>query len=227
MATASLWRGPVDAESRMMDVLIATDVRLFREGLAEILGRRRELNVAGVAASATEVLERLAELRPDVALVDVSMPDSLACVRAAIRLSPATKVLALGISDDDAGIVRCAEAGVAGFITRDGSLEELVSAIECVGREELACSRRAAAVLLRQVGTLSLGATWPRSTPGLTARECEVLSLLDRRLTNREIAAELGIELATVKNHVHNLLEKLKVHRRRDAVATACASPRK
>jgi two-component system, NarL family, nitrate/nitrite response regulator NarL len=219
--------GPADLESPIMRVLVASEVRLLREGLAEILGQLPELTVAGVAMSATEVLERVAELRPDVALVDVSMPESLACVRAAVRLSPGTKVLALGIADDDASILSCAEAGVSGFITRDGSLDELVSAIECVAREELACSRRAAAVLLRQVGALAVGPTWSPSTPGLTAREREVLSLLDRRLTNKEIADQLGIEVATVKNHVHNLLEKLKVHRRRDAVATAGASSRR
>jgi two-component system nitrate/nitrite response regulator NarL len=205
----------------MARVLIATSVRLFREGLAEILERRTGFCIVGTASHAAETLEQVADHKPDVALVDVAMPDSLACVRAMIRLSPETKVLALGVADDAAGVVSCAEAGVSGFVPRDGSLDDLVSAVECVARGELACSPRSAAVLLRQVGALSLAQATPRSIPALTVRELDVLRLLDRRLTNKEIARELGIEVATVKNHVHNLMEKLQVHRRRDVAATA------
>jgi two-component system, NarL family, nitrate/nitrite response regulator NarL len=205
----------------MARVVIATDVRLFREGLAEILGRQTAVTVVGIASHASEALERVAELRPDVALVDVGMLDGLACVRAMTRLSGETKVVALGATDSEAGIVSCAEAGVAGFVPRDGSLDDLVSAVEYVTRGELACSPRAAAVLLRQVSTLALARATPASMPALTVRELDVLRLLDRRMTNKEIARQLGIEVATVKNHVHNLLEKMQVHRRRDAVDTA------
>jgi two-component system, NarL family, nitrate/nitrite response regulator NarL len=205
----------------MARVLIATDVRLFREGLDEILRRRAGLSVIGTASNAAEALSRVGELLPDITLVDVGMTSSLACVRAMTRLCPEMKVLVLGVADIESDVLDCAESGIAGFLSRDASLDDLVIAVESAARGELACSARMAGILLRHVGTLALAQASPRVAPALTVRELQVLRLLDRHLSNKEIAEQLGIEVATVKNHVHNLLEKLKVHRRLDAVASA------
>jgi len=204
----------------MPRVLIVTDVRLFREGLDEVLRRRSELTVAGTASRASEALQQVNDLQPDVALVDVRMRESLALVRAMSQLCPQTKVMVVGVADIEDEVLACAEAGVAGFVPLQASVDELVAAIEGAARGELACSARMASVLLRHVGTLALAQKSPRFMPALTVRELEILRLLDRHLTNKEIARQLGIEIATVKNHVHRLLEKLQVHRRMDAVAT-------
>jgi DNA-binding NarL/FixJ family response regulator len=204
----------------MARVLIVTDVRLFGEGLEEVLRRRSGITVVGNACNLSESLQQVSELEPDVALVDVRMAESLPSVRALTRVFPGTKVIVLGVADVEDDVLACAEAGVAGFVSVHCSVDELVLSIEGATRGELACSARIASVLLRHVGTLALAQTSPRR-PALTARELEILRLLDRHLTNKEIARQLGIEVATVKNHVHRLLEKLNVHRRMDAVATA------
>jgi two-component system nitrate/nitrite response regulator NarL len=204
----------------MARILIATEIRLFREGLDEILRRRAGLSVIGTASNPQEALSRVVELLPDVTLLDVGMAGSLACVRAMIRLCPSMKVLALGVADLESDVLHCAESGIAGFLSRDASLEDLVIAVESAARGELACSPRTAGMLLHHVATLALAQTSAQVTPTLTVRELQVLRLLDRHLSNKEIAEQLGIEVATVKNHVHNLLEKLKVHRRVDAVAS-------
>jgi DNA-binding NarL/FixJ family response regulator len=205
----------------MTRVLIVTDVRLFRDGLAEILHQRADIDVVGTASSASEATERVVELQPPVVLLDVGMTESLVCVSAISQLSPETKVLILGVAEVAADVLSCAEAGIAGFVSRDASVEDLAGALESLGRGELACTPAMAGLLLRRVGSLARthGSSQPMAT--LTMREVQILQLLDRRFTNKEIAKQLGIEVATVKNHVHNLLEKLHVHRRRDAAAKA------
>ena len=205
----------------MPRVLIATDVRLFRDGLTEILRRRADIDVVGSAASASQTLALVAELHPTAVLLDVGMTDGLASVRAIGRLSPGTTVLALGVAEVAADVLSCAEAGITGFVSREAAVEDLVAALECAGRGELACTPAMAGLLLRRVGALARGQGHAAPLSDLTARELEVLQLLDRRLTNKEIARQLGIEVATVKHHVHNLLEKLHVRRRREAVAIA------
>lgn len=206
----------------MARVLIVSDVRLFRDGLAEILRRRADIELAGSASSPSEALARTIELQPSMVLVDVGMADGLACVRAICQALPETKVLAIGVAEVAADVLGCAEAGIAGFVSREASVEDLVAALECVGRGELACTPAIAGMLLRRVATLAR--TSGANEPALTARELEVLQLLNQRLTNREIAQRLGIEVATVKNHVHNIFEKLRVHRRRDAAARGSQS---
>lgn len=204
----------------MIRLLIVSDVRLFREGLSEILSHRRVHEIAGTAATASEALHRTAELQPDMALVDSRMADSLSYVRTITRLhSPSpTKVLMLGIAELESTIIDWAEAGVAGFVPLDASVDDLMTAIDHSARGELACSARMASILLRHVGTLAVTKVPSGPTQALTSRELQVLRLLDRHMTNKEIARSLGIEVTTVKNHVHRLLEKLEVHRRLDAV---------
>jgi DNA-binding NarL/FixJ family response regulator len=203
----------------MARVLIVSDVRLFRDGLAEIFRRRADIELAGAASSPSETLAQIVELHPTTVLLDVGMADSMACVRAICQLSPDTKVLALGVAEVAADVLGCAEAGIAGFVSRDASVEDLVAALESVERGELACTPAMATMLLRRVAALAGSTGVAEPMPALTAREMEVLRFLDQRLTNKEIAQQLGIEVATVKNHVHNLFEKLRVHRRRDAAA--------
>jgi two-component system nitrate/nitrite response regulator NarL len=203
----------------MLRVLIVTDIRLFRDGLVEILRFRADIDVAGAASSASEALARIVELQPTTVLLDVGMGESLACVRAICQLSPDTKVLALGVAEEADDVLGCAEAGFAGFVSRNASVEDLVAALEGADRGEVACTPAMAGLLLRRVASLARSQGVPGAMPALTPRELEVLRLLDRRFTNKEIAKQLGIEVATVKNHVHNLLEKLHVHRRRDAAA--------
>jgi DNA-binding NarL/FixJ family response regulator len=125
----------------------------------------------------------------------------------------------IAVSQSEDEIVACAEAGAAGFLPRDGGLEELEATVAGAIRGETVCSPQVSAVLLRRLTTLASGRAPTEDTAHLTPREREVLMLIERGMTNKQIATNLGIEVRTVKNHVHNLLEKLRVRRRGEAAA--------
>jgi len=203
-------------------LVVVADVRLYRDGLAAALGRFDHLIVAGVAGDAAEAVRLVQQAVPDVAIVDISLDGGLGLFRELRALALTTKVIAFGVYDDSAAIIRCAEAGAAGYVTLNASIDDLAAAIERAADGELECAPRVAAELFRRLA----GRTDPRppAAPGgdgLTRREHEVLALLARGLSNKEIAGSLHIAEATVKNHVHNLLEKLNVATR--AQAAACA----
>jgi DNA-binding NarL/FixJ family response regulator len=127
-------------------------------------------------------------------------------------------VVALAITESEAGVLACAETGVAGYVTRDASMDEVVATLLAVARGELACPPAIAASLFRHVGTLSARRGEP-APDVLTPREREIVELIEQGLSNKEISRRLSIGLSTVKNHVHNLLEKLHVPRRGAAAA--------
>ena len=211
---------PWQQRPTVIRLLIVADIRLYQEGLAKILACEPRLEVVGTAADMSAAMRLVTACQVDVALVDMAMPQSLAAVRGVAVAAPHVKVVAVGVRDSEQDVVACAEAGVAGYVPRGASVADLVAVLECVGRGELLCSPSAAATLLRRVTALAsgLGATGhPASS--LTPREREIADLLEAGLSNKDIARRLGIEVATVKNHVHNLLEKLQVHRRAQAVA--------
>ena len=202
----------------MIRVFIAADVRLYREGLAETLGRRESLSVVGAQRCGTEAMWHIVELRPDVVLLDVGMPQSCGFAREIQRNAPTTSIVALGIGESHDQILTYAEAGITGYLTIDTSLEDLVAVVESVSRGEAICSPQLAGSLVRRLAALAADREPDPPHARLTSREREVVALIERDLSNKEIANSLGIEVATVKNHVHNLLEKLSVHRRSEAI---------
>ena len=197
-------------------ILIAADVRLYREGLARLLAGHGAIEIVGAASSPEEALETAGSLHPDVLLIDRTMRGSLSAMRRAREQAPSIKVVALTVAEVDHEVLACAEAGVTGFVARDGSVADLIAAVEAAQRGELCCSPRMAGSLLRRVSTLAREGP---STPRLTDREGQVLRYLERGLTNQAIAQALGIEVPTVKNHVHSILEKLRVKRRGEAAS--------
>ena len=207
----------------MIRVLILSDIRLYREGLAEMLGRRECLTVVGTNTTWQEAEPRLAELRPDVVLLDMATPDSRVTARAVGRIAPSVRVVAMGVREHAGDVVECAEAGIAGYVSRDGSLEDLIAAVESASRGEWRSSSEVMAQLLRRLAHLAAERADARPDAVLTGRERQIVSLIGRGLSNKEIAQTLGIEVPTVKNHVHNLLEKFHVHRRSEAARLACA----
>jgi len=201
-------------------VLIVSDVRLYREGLAHILAEERRLAIVGATADPQVAVRLIVQHGADIALVDMAMPPGFAAIRGLAAAAPDLKVVALGVRETEQDLIACAEAGVAGYVPRAASVEDLVAALESVGRGELLCSAQTAAALLRRVAALAAGrggSAQPLSN--LTRREREIGGLLEAGLSNKDIAVRLGIEVATVKNHVHNVLEKLQVHRRGQAAA--------
>jgi Response regulator containing a CheY-like receiver domain and an HTH DNA-binding domain len=200
-------------------MLIATDVRLYEVGLRRALDGHSELDVIGTAGDRSQALARTHDLAPDVVLLDMAMEGSLDIARALTRSTPRSHVVAFAVSESDDDVLACAEAGVAGYVTRDGSLEQLIAVLRYVARGELLCSPRIAGSLLRHVARSSIATAPDEGDAGLTAREREVARLVARGLSNKEVARELQIQLSTVKNHVHHLLEKLRINRRGKLVA--------
>jgi two-component system, NarL family, nitrate/nitrite response regulator NarL len=202
-----------------ISIFIVDDVRLHRDGLAGLLAGDRRTNVVGGGGSSDQLLARIDVLKPDVVTLDLTAPDSLATARAIGSAVPSAKLVAVGLGDGEEMVLRCAEAGFVGFVPRDANLDQLVEAFESAMRGEVSCSPRMAATLLRRVATLAADQAAPLPEHRLTARELEIIELIDEGLTNKEIAARLTIEVATVKNHVHNILEKLEVRGRAEAAA--------
>ena len=203
----------------MISVVILADIRLYREGLADVLGRQADVRVIGTATGDMAGVAGVGQANPDVALVDMAMLDNASVVRSLAAAVPGIKVLALAVPETESHVVACAEAGIAGYVPREGTLDDLIAALHGVARGEAFCSPRITAVLLRRIAVLTAQQPDLAATDRLTRREIEVLDLIDRRLTNKEIAEQLSIELATVKNHVHNILEKLQIRGRDDAAA--------
>jgi two-component system nitrate/nitrite response regulator NarL len=209
---------PVRAKhKRVIRVLIVGDIRLYREGLAEILGRRREISVVATASASAEALAIAATVVSDVILLDMAMSGSLDMVRELCARAPATNIVALGVPELERDVIACAEAGVAGYVTREDSIAETLEVIQSAARGEALCSPAMTATLLRHIATMA--AERPSAHSPLTSRELEVVRLIDDGLSNKQIAQQLCIEIATVKNHVHNILEKLRVQRRSEAAA--------
>lgn len=209
----------------MIRVAIVGDTRLYREGLAQVLGRDLRVRVVATAARRDDALQSLSDLCVDVVLLDMAMPNSLGALRSIVERVPQGRVIALGVAEDGNEVLDCAETGAAGYVPREASLEDLVTVIESVARGEAICSPRVAASLLRRVAALASGRGGEGLAGQLTNRERDVIRLIDRGRSNKEIARELGIEVATVKNHVHNILEKLQVHRRGEAAARVRSGP--
>jgi len=204
-------------------VVVVAEIRLYREGLADMLRGEPGMDVAATASGVDEAVRALREHEPDVVLIDMAIPDNAWVVRALVAAVPGTRVVALAVPEVEREVLACAEAGVAGYVTRDGSLEDVVVAVESAARGELLGSPRMAATLFQRVATLALERSPESIESRLTARELEILDLIDQGLSNKEIARLLTIELSTVKNHVHNILEKLNVSRRSEAAARARA----
>lgn len=202
---------------RVTRVFIVVGIRLYREGLVDVLGRAQGLTVIGALAGGSEALTQVAATQPHVALLDVATPQSYALARDFHRSVPEMSVVALGLKAEPE-LLTYAEAGIMGYVTEDASLDELIGVIRSAARGELICSPRLAGGLVRRLAALAAAHTHDSLKVRLTTREHQILALLEQNLTNKDIANHLGIEVATIKNHVHNLLHKLGVHRRHEAV---------
>jgi len=205
----------------MTTLVVVAGVRFYREGLAELFAGAEGFSVAGTAAGATEAVPLIRETAADIALVATDLgAEPAALVHAIVACRPATRVVVIGIAVDHPDVMPLAEAGVAGYATSDASADEVVAVVRGVVRGEAPCPPRIASALLDRVATLARERRHEanRISP-LTTRELEIVQLIERGLSNKQIASDLRIEVATVKNHVHNILEKLNVARRGQAAA--------
>ncbi len=204
-------------------VLVVSEVRIVREGVRAVLAARDGIDIVSTVDSQHAGVQ-CAELQPQIALFDAARRDSVEFVKDILTRAPDCKVVAFGVRETAEDILPWAAAGTAGYVHACATGGEVASVLEQVMRGELPCSARAAAALYREVATLSRwGGGRPRERGAvmlrLSRRELQIARLIERGLTNKQIARVLCIEPATVKNHVHNLCEKLRVHRRGAAVA--------
>jgi two-component system, NarL family, nitrate/nitrite response regulator NarL len=199
-------------------VLLVADVSVHRDSLVEQLDREPGIQVVGATSDLAEGVEEVWTLSPDLVLLDVAAEQRVEAIAALVAAIPDVRVVAFGVPATESDIIACAEAGVAACVTREASFAELVATIERVGSGESLCSPQVAAVLLRRVAMLAAEHGGDPAA-SLTSREREILELIDEGLSNKQIAQRLCIEVPTVKNHVHNLLEKLGVQSRYEAAA--------
>ena len=199
--------------------------RLFREGLAFVLSQQRGITVVTYTDGASDVLAEIGRLCPDVIILDFSQQgrDGLKEARQLREVSPVSKLLLMGLTESEADVLACIEAGAAGLLQREASLEELLQNVRAMVAGEALCSPKIIALLISQIAE-EAHARMRMQRPGqphLTSRERQILGLIEERCSNKEIAVRLEIEIQTVKNHVHNILEKLQLHSRREAASYA------
>ena len=206
-------------------VLICDDHALFRRGLTMVLESEEGVEVVGEAEDGADAVAKAEELAPDVVLMDVRMPrlSGIEATKAIAERVPTARILMLTVSDEEEDLYDAIKAGANGYLLKEISIEEVASAIRAVVNGQSLISPSMASKLLTEFTNLSKKADERQSvpTPRLTERELEVLKLAAQGLTNRDIAAELYISENTVKNHVRNILEKLHLHSRMEAVVYA------
>ncbi len=206
-------------------VVVADDQTVVREGIVMLLGLLSGIEVVGAAADGNEAVQLVAELAPDVVLMDLRMPrcDGVEATRRIRAEHPGTQVVVLTTFADDASLFPALRAGARGYLTKDAGGDEIVRAVESVLSGDAGLSP---SIQRRLLERLSEPEPQPQSGPaeppdGLTARETEVLLLIAEGLTNQEIARALHVSTATVKTHINNLFAKTGLKDRAQAVRYA------
>ena len=217
-----------DKEAPVTDVIrvmICDDHALFRRGLRMVLESEEGMEVVAEAEDGAEAMRQAEELAPDVVLMDVRMPNisGIDATRQIAEAVPSAKILMLTVSDEEDDLYDAIKAGANGYLLKEISIEEVASAIRAVITGQSLISPSMASKLLNEFNQLARRAEEKSSVPSprLTERELEVLRLVATGMSNREIASQLYISENTVKNHVRNILEKLHLHTRMEAVMYA------
>jgi len=215
----------IDDEPRSIRVVIVDDHALFRRGLDLVLSEEPGIDIVGEAEDGVQAIARADELEPDVMLMDVRMPKAsgIEAARAVRASHPDVKVIMLTVSDEESDLYESVKAGANGYLLKEVAIEEVADAIRAVAQGHSLISPSMASKLLGEFNALARRADERHLSPAprLTERELEVLRLVAQGQSNREIAKSLFIAENTVKNHVRNILEKLHLHSRMEAVVYA------
>jgi DNA-binding NarL/FixJ family response regulator len=211
--------------SEPIRVLVVDDHALFRRGLEMVLAQEPDIEVVGEAGDGAEAVERAEELLPDVVLMDIRMPrrsgiEACTAIKAAV---PSAQIIMLTISDEEADLYEAIKAGATGYLLKEISIDEVATAIRAVAGGQSLISPSMASKLISEFAQLVKRDDDRQQVPAprLTERELEVLRLVARGMNNRDIARQLFISENTVKNHIRNILEKLQLHSRMEAVVYA------
>jgi len=204
---------PEAAAATQVKVYIVSETRLFSEGLSAILDRKGRFEVVGLGAN-TDALDIIERLAPELVLLDMAGSESLAVLRQLRVILPALRIVAVALAELDTDVIACAEAGVSAYVPRDATVGELVATMMRALGGEVICPPRITARLFDRLAMLSSRLSPAPGKESLTRREREIARLIAQGLQNKEIARRIGLGNATVKNHVHNIFQKLKIQRR-------------
>lgn len=204
-------------------VIVVDDHELFRRGLTMLLGVEEGIEVVGEAGDGEEGLRLASSAAPDVVLLDVRMPKGagIPACKAIKEQVPSAKIIMLTVSDEEGDLYEAVKSGASGYLLKDSSIEEVAQAVRVVSDGQSLISPSMAVKLMEEFKQMSTVERTPVPNLKLTDRELQVLRAVATGINNREVAKKLGISENTVKNHMRNILEKLQLHSRMEAVMYA------
>ena len=204
-------------------ILVVDDNRVVRDAVTALLGEADGFSVIGATGLGSETLHTVDQLRPDIILLPAVGLRAVELTRAITRRFAGVRVVVVGIKEIPERVTEVIEAGAAGYVREEASVEELLEVVRLVARGEARVAPRIVSTLFSRLATLASArrASERARNVKLTPRELEILRLVAEGLTNKEIAARLHVEQQTIKNHMHNILERLSLRRRQQAVQYA------
>lgn len=214
----------------MIKVIVFSDIKIYCDGLASALASTGQIEVIAAENRFDDTaVDKIKRDAPHVILLDMTMNESCSVAEQVIQLFPQAKIVALAMPENEKNIVKCAKAGIAGYVAREASLDELIATVIGARRGEFCCPPKIAAHVFNRFHDIACSerdrsrAAAERDPQelitGLTRREQQIFNLMANGLSNKHISRDLNIEVSTVKNHVHNILVKLHVKSRAGAIS--------
>ncbi len=203
--------------------IVVDDHTLFRDGLRRVLDSEPDVQVVGEASNASEAVERVRELQPDVVLMDIGMPgmSSFEAARVISREAPGTRVIFLTMYEDEEYLLQCLDVGASGYMLKDAPSSKLVSAVREVSQGRKYLSPQVLGKLVDDLRARSQGPQIVSRSSTLTPREREVVKMIAEGNSVKEIAALLGLSVKTIEAHKFNLMRKLNIHNKAQLVTYA------